>query len=214
MTAAVRDVMTQRVIAVRQNADFKEIVRVLRQFRVSACPVIDDTDRVLGVVSEADLLYKEADSLPPAGLIRLRWKLGEDSKANAVTADSLMTSPATTIGPDASVVDAARVMQNRELKRLPVVAGGGRLVGIVSRADVLSVYERPDADIWNEVTKVFIGEEFGLNPAEFEVEINSGVVTLCGVVDRRETALNLVARVRYGDGVVAVRDRLTCRDSQ
>jgi CBS domain-containing protein len=214
MTATVRDVMTRRVIAVRRNADFKEIVTVLRRFRVSACPVIDDAGRVLGVVSEADLLYKEADASLPAGMIRLRWKLGEESKATAVTAGNLMTSPAVTIGPDVSVVDAARVMQNRELKRLPVVDEGGRLVGIVSRADLLSVYERPDADIWDEVTKSFIGEEFGLDPAEFDVGVSSGIVTICGMVDRRETALNLVARVRHGEGVVAVRDRLSCRETE
>src|SRR5215469_15876627 len=121
MSATVKDVMTTSVVAVKRNADFKQIVSVLRRFRVSACPVINDAGHVVGVVSEADLLYKEAHSRMPAGLIRLRWKLGEESKANAVTAGRLMTSPAVTIHPDVPVEVAARVMQDRWIKRLPVV---------------------------------------------------------------------------------------------
>jgi CBS domain-containing protein len=214
MGATVREVMTTRVIAIKRNAHFKEIVTVLRGFGVSGCPVIDDAGRVLGVVSEADLLYKQAEPNPPTGLIRLRWKLGEESKASAVTAGRLMTSPAIVIGPAASVVEAARVMQNRQVKRLPVVDEAGRLVGIVSRTDLLSVYERPDADIWDEVAKALADEEFGLDPADFDITVSSGVVTICGTVDRQRTGLNLVARVRHTEGVVAVRDRLTYRESQ
>src|ERR1700756_1139959 len=128
MNATVKDVMTTSVVAVKRNADFKQIVLVLRRFRVSACPVINDAGRVVGVVSEADLLYKEANGRLPAGLIRLRWKLGEQSKVNAVTAGRLMTSPAVTIHPDASVAVAARMMQDRWIKRLPAVGGGGLLL--------------------------------------------------------------------------------------
>jgi CBS-domain-containing membrane protein len=212
MSATVRDVMTTRVIAVKRDADFKQIVRVLRHFRVSACPVIDDAGRVLGVVSEADLLYKEADPNPPSGLIRLKWKLGEESKANAATAGRLMTSPAIAISPAASVVAAARVMQNRQIKRLPVVDDAGCLIGIVSRADLLSVYERPDSDILDDVTKVFIDEEFALDPEDFQIGVTSGVVTICGTMDHRESGLNLVARVRHTESVVAVRERLTYRE--
>ena len=209
MSATVRDVMTRRVIAVKRSADFKQIVSVLRQYRVSACPVINDAGRVVGVVSEADLLYKEAAPDPPSGLIRLQWKLGEQSKATAVTAGQLMTAPAITIHPDAPVVVAARVMQDRRIKRLPVVGPDGQLVGIVSRTDVLSVYERPDADILDEVVRVIMTGEFALDPADFEVTVAAGVVTIAGLVARHQTALELLARVRYAEGVVAVRDRLT-----
>ena len=126
---------------------------MLRQYRVSACPVINDAGKVVGVVSEADLLYKVADPDPPSGLIRLRWKLGEESKVNAITAGQLMTSPAISIQPDAPVAIAARVMQDRRVRRLPVVGPDGMLIGIVSRTDLLSVYERPDRDIRDEVTQ-------------------------------------------------------------
>jgi CBS domain-containing protein len=207
MGTTVADVMTTRVIAVKRNADFKQIARVLRQFRVSACPVINDAGRVVGVVSEADLMYKAADCELPAGLIRLRWKLGEESKITAVTAGQLMTSPAVTIHADAPVQVAARTMRDRRLKRLPVVGKDGELIGIISRADVLSVYDRPDADILAEVAHV-VASEFATTPDDFRADVSSGVVTLTGSVARQETALELVARLRHIEGVVAVRDRL------
>jgi CBS domain-containing protein len=208
MNATVGDVMTARVIAVKRSADYKGICLVLRQYRVSACPVINDAGKVVGVVSEADLLYKVADPNPPSGLIRLRWKLGEESKVNAVTADQLMTSPAISIQPDAPVAIAARVMQDRRVRRLPVVGPNGMLIGIVSRSDLLSVYERADRDIRDEVVGEILTGEFGLDPAEFEVTVASGVVTLTGPLARLRTALELLARVRHAEGVVAVRDRL------
>jgi CBS domain-containing protein len=209
MTATVRDVMTTKVIALRKAADFKEIVSVLRRYRVSACPVIDDSDRVLGVVSEADLLYKETEPDRPPALLRLQWRLDEEYKSKAVTAGQLMTSPAVTVQPGLPVVDAARLMQDRRVKRLPVVNYDGQLVGIVTRSDVLAIFERPDQDIWDEVTKVIIGTEFGLDPADFEVSVRSGVVTIAGVVELRRTALDLVRRMQHAEGVISVRNRLS-----
>jgi CBS domain-containing protein len=203
------DVMTTRVIAVRANTDFKEIVAALRRYRVSACPVLDEADRVIGVVSEADLLYKEADPELPEGLVRLSWRLTEHSKATAWTADELMTAPAVTIRPGAPVGEAARLMHDRQIKRLPVVDADGRLVGIVTRSDVLSVFERPDADIWDEVVKVILGEELKLDPDFFDVTVRSGIVTVSGLLAERKTALGLLARVRHAEGVVGIRDRLT-----
>ncbi len=209
MSATVKDVMTTSVVAVKRDADFKQIVSVLRRYRVSACPVINDAGRVVGVVSEADLLYKEANGRMPAGLIRLRWKLGEESKVNAVTAGRLMTSPAVTIHPDTSVAAAARVMHDRWIKRLPVVSDDGLLIGIVTRSDVLSVYERPDADILHEILTAVIVGEFGLDIGAFDVEVASGIVKIDGAITEPGMALQLVARLRHVEGVVAVRDRLS-----
>lgn len=209
MTATVADVMTTRVVALRKDADYKEIVVALRRYRVSACPVIDDGGQVIGVVSEADLLYKESEPDLPAGLVRLSWRLGEQSKSNAVSADQLMTSPAVTIRRGAPINEAARLMQEKQIKRLPVIGPDGQLVGIVTRSDILSVYERPDEDIWDEVAKVIIGAEFGLDVADLDVTVRSGIVTIAGLVDRRETALGLLVRVRHAEGVVSVRDRMT-----
>jgi len=208
MSATVADVMTTRVIAVKRSADYKEICGVLRRYRVSACPVISDAGKVVGVVSEADLLYKVADPSLPAGLIRLRWKLSEESKVNAITAAQLMTSPAVSIDPEAPVAVAARIMQERHVRRLPVVSPDGGLVGIVSRTDLLSVFERPDDEILAEVVRDIIAGEFGLRSAEFDVIVASGVVTVVGALAHLDTALALLGRVRHVEGVVAVRDRL------
>jgi CBS domain-containing protein len=208
MSATVKDVMTATVVAVRADTQYKDIVTVLRHCRVSACPVIDDDGRVIGVVSEADLLYKQCDPEFPPGLERLHWRLSQQTKATAMTAEQLMTSPALAVHPWAPVCEAAREMQKRQIKRLPVVDEDGRLVGIVTRSDVLSVYERRDDEIWDEVAKVILDEEFGLDPDRFDVAVKSGVVTITGPVARRETALRLLARIRHAEGVVGFRDRL------
>jgi CBS domain-containing protein len=208
MTATVGDVMTTNVVALRDDADYKEIVAVLRTYRVSACPVIDDGYRVMGLVSEADLLCKLTDPDYPAGLERLRWRLTQQTKANALTAGQLMTSPAIAVHPWATLAEAARQMEQRQIKRLPVVDQDERLVGIVTRSDVLSVYERPDDDIRDEVANVILGEEFDLDPDEFDVAVNSGIVTIAGPVDGLKTALRLLGRIRHSEGVVGTRDRL------
>lgn len=206
--ATVGDVMTTRVLAVTPDADFRHIALTFRQYRISACPVVNEAGQVLGVVSEADLLHKAAGTGFPAGLIRLQWKLSEQSKATAVTARELMTAPAVTIRADAPVPVAAKVMQDRRVKRLPVVDEAGKLMGMISRVDVLSVYERPDSAIQAEVQRM-VDTEFGLRPGTIDVAVSAGIVTLAGTVDRLETALNLVARARHADGVIATRDRIS-----
>jgi CBS domain-containing protein len=208
-TTTVQGVMTASVVAVREDADFKEIVTALRSRRISAFPVLDAAGRVIGVVSEADLLAKEATPGPPPGLVRLAWLLKERSKATGVTAAEIMTKPAVTIREDATVADAARLMQSHRVKQLPVVDGAGRLRGIVSRADVLTVFERPDAEIRDEVVKGIIVAEYGLDPELLAVTVRSGIVTVTGSVERRADALGLLGAIRHAEGVVGVRDRLS-----
>jgi CBS domain-containing protein len=212
MSAAVRDVMTTRVVAVREDADYKEIVGALRRWRVSACPVIDGADRVVGLVSETDLLEKQAGPELPAAIAQPTGRSGQAAKAAAVTAAQLMTTPAIAITPAALVTDAARLMRDRQIRQLPVVGHDGELVGIVSRSDILSVFERPDADIWDEIVKAILEQEFALEPDYFDVTVRSGIVTISGLVDRHETAASLLARVRHAEGVVSVRDRLSYPD--
>jgi CBS domain-containing protein len=201
----VNDIMTRRVVALREDAEYKEIVAALRHYRVSACPVIDEKNRVLGVVSAADLLHKQADPELPSGLRRL----SQQTKATALTASQLMTAPAIVIDPSAPLTVAAKFMQDNKIKRLPVAMPDGHLVGIISRTDLLSVFERPDTDIWDDIIKIMVSEEFALNAASFDITVQSGVVTLCGQIDGRDTALSLLARVRHAEGVVGVRDRLS-----
>jgi CBS-domain-containing membrane protein len=205
----VKDVMTTNVIAVRENAGFKEMVTTMRNRRISAFPVIDAWGQVIGVVSEADLLLKVTVPALPTGLTRLAWRLRQRSKADGMTAREVMTRPAVTVSEDAFVGEAARRMQSRLVKRLPVVDSGGTLRGIVSRADLLSVYERPDAEIRDEVVKAVLTGDFGFDEQMFVITVNSGVVTITGPVGKRAVALSLLAAIRYVEGVVSVRDRLS-----
>jgi CBS domain-containing protein len=147
MKTVVEDVMTSRVVWVKQDAPYKEMAARLRENRVSGFPVLDDEGKVVGVVSAADLLTKEAldggyDGMP--GMITGLLRRKEQGKARGLTAADLMTHPAVTISPEAAVEDAARLMSKSRIKRLPVVDSGGHLTGIISRADVLSVFDRPD----------------------------------------------------------------------
>jgi CBS domain-containing protein len=150
MKTTARDVMTTNVVAVREGTGYKEIVTLLRRHRVSAFPVLDAQDRVVGVVS--GLIFWSSRPHPRSRKDRSGWRgaLAERSKATGVTAAELMSTPVVTVSPAASVTQAAQLMQSRRVKRLPVVGQDGRLAGIISRTDVLSVFERPDEQIRDE----------------------------------------------------------------
>ena len=208
MTSLVAEVMTFNVVAVRQEAEFKEIVSVMHRRRVSAFPVLDSGDRVIGIVSEADLLPREAYPARPV-TARHEARRRVPAKAAALTAAELMTSPAITIAPQSTVTEAARIMHTKKVKRLPVVDDDGRLVGIVSRVDLLGVYDRPDAQILADVTERVIGGDFVFDPSEFAVRVASGVVTISGRVEDQKTAFRLLDAIWDVAGVVDVRDRLT-----
>jgi len=209
MNAIVKDVMSTHVVAVRQDATFKEMAARLREHRVSAFPVLDGDNKVIGIVSEADLLTKEALEGELPSVYRTVTRHRETVKAAALTAAALMTRPAVTIGPDEPVTHAARLMYSRRVKRLPVTAEDGTLIGIVSRADVLSVYGRPDADIRREITQDVILETYLCDPARFTVTVKDGIVTLEGMPERLEVGRDIIESARHVEGVVAVRDRLS-----
>jgi len=209
VNATVKDVMSTRVIAVRQNATFKEMAAMLREQRVSAFPVLDLENRVIGIVSEADLLTKEALDGELPGVFRGMTHHREQAKAAALTAADLMTKPAVTISADEPVSHAARLMYLRRVKRLPVTNETGTLIGIVSRADVLSVYNRPDADIWHEITQDLILKTYLCDPAHFTVTVKDGVVTIEGAPETTPVGRDIIESARHVEGVVAVRDRLS-----
>jgi len=212
MKATVKDVMSAEVVAVRRGASFKEMAASLRQYRVSAFPVIDDDGRVIGVVSEADLLAKEALADGQAGIPGAVTGLlhrKQHEKADALTAGEMMTHPAVTVRPDDTVEHAARMMYTLQVKRLPVVDAGGCLIGIVSRSDVLAVFDRPDSEILAEITDDVILHEFLIDPAMFVVTIRDGVVTIRGNLESANLGHQLVAKIRHVRGVVAVRDELS-----
>jgi CBS domain-containing protein len=209
MNAIVRDVMTTNVAAVPKTATFKEMAIQLREHRVSAFPVVDSDGKVVGVVSEADMLAKEALDFGGQGRASGFLRHLEKDKAAGITAANLMTRPPVTVGPHDSVSDAARLMYARRVKRLPVVDDDGRLVGIVSRADVLSGYSRPDADICHDITEGVLLDAMLTDPARFTVTVKDSIVTLEGTPESAALGRDIVEKVRHVEGVVAVRDRLS-----
>ena len=215
MSAKVRDVMTTRVVTVRENATFKDMAALLTEYRVSAFPVLDDEGKVIGVVSEADLLSKEAlvadmgSQAAWLGHIEGSPYHDEFAKAAAVTAADLMTKPPVVVTPDEPVTSAARLMYHGRVKRLPVVGEKGQLIGIVSRADVLSVYRRPDEEIRQEIIKNVIMNEFFADPDHFVVAVKDGIVTLEGYPESAAKGRDMVVEAWHVEGIVSVRDRLT-----
>ena len=207
MKTTVMDVMTTRVIWVRKDATFREMAVALREYRVSAFPVVDDDRKVIGVVSEADMLNKEALIDEPGfvdGILHRR----DQAKARGVTAGDLMTTAVVAVRPEDTVEHAAKLMYDRGVKRLPVTDENGHLVGIISRADVLSVFDRTDSAIAHEITRDVILGEFLVDPSAIQVTVIDGIVTLAGRPETSETGHEIVWRVRHVQGVVAVRDRL------
>ena len=211
MNATVKDVMTTEVVVVRRDTSFKEMAATLRRYRVSALPVVDDAGTVIGVVSEADLLAKEALADPGVMAEVLHHK--DVRKAEGLTAGDLMTRPAVTAAPEDPVEQAARMMHFMRVKRLPVVNSGGELVGIVSRADVLAVFDRPDEDIRGDIVDTMLLHEFLIDPRLFSVTVEAGVVTMEGCPETAALGHALVRKARHVPGVVAVRDRLTYPDN-
>ncbi|MDF2705620.1 MAG: hypothetical protein K0R62_1272 [Nonomuraea muscovyensis] len=220
MSMTIRDVMTTDVTAVEQDASFHAVAQLLIDKGVSGLPVVDSDGHVKGVVSEADLLAKEefrarfrGDDYRPSLRARIRHSMSSEGsghrKAMGETAGELMTHPAYVTTPDSPVVLAARLMDRHGIKRLPVVDAGGRLVGIVSRRDLLKVFVRADEDITGELVGSIPLTAPWTDPASLDVTVADGVVTLAGTVTRHSEAITLARVARGVDGVVTVRDTLT-----
>ncbi|HXZ78040.1 MAG TPA: CBS domain-containing protein [Streptosporangiaceae bacterium] len=200
--------MTTEAVAVAETASYKRLIEIMRQERISSVPVVDAAGHVSGVVSEADLLLKEVGLDALTGL----WatgRRGELAKAAGLTAADLMTQPALTIGPEESVGEAARRMHDYRVKHLPVVGHDGELVGIVSRIDLLSVFDRPDQDIRSEITEEILAGRLGLDRQAFSVTVTSGIVTIGGRAPSEAVAAELIDAICQTEGVVNVRDKIT-----
>ncbi|QGV77358.1 CBS domain-containing protein [Streptomyces ficellus] len=201
----VNDVMTSTVVAVGMDARFKEIVAAMRKWRVTAVPVLEGEGRVVGVVSEADLLAKEELRDQEPTMTGQKERLADYAKAGAVTARDLMSSPPVTVPAGATLPQAARLMAQHRVKRLPVVDDQGVLKGVVSRSDLLKVFLRTDADLASEVRRDVVDRFFPVSRGGIHVEVEKGCVTLTGSV--RDAALIPVAErlTRAVEGVVDVR---------
>jgi CBS domain-containing protein len=210
----VGNVMTSEVVSVRETAPFKEIAGLLAQHRISGLPVVDDDEKVVGVISETDLLHRQVkedtDGFPWRPW-RSRAARAGAQKAAALTADRLMSTPAVTVRADESIARSARTMAEHRIERLPVLDEENRLVGIVTRRDLLQVFLRPDADIREDVIEEVLVRSLWLTPQAAGVAVVDGVVTLEGCLERKsevQIAGRMTSRI---DGVVAVINRLTAR---
>ena len=206
----VGDVMTHEVVRVGQDTPYRAIVDALVEYRISAVPVVDETRRVVGVVSEADLLHR-VEFLGEEHERRVFERPSRHearAKAHGTLARDLMTSPAVTVAADTPVVRAAKVMATAKVKRLPVVDATGGLVGIVARSDLLTMYVRPDWAVREDIVTGVVAGGLWLDPATVDVEVTDGVVTLGGTVDRRSTAAILARLVESVPGVLEVVSRL------
>lgn len=209
-TWRVADVMTVDVVTVAADTPYRDIVDTLTGRRVSAAPVVDEQGRVVGVVSEADLLHKielvgeERERRIFAG----RRQRQAQAKAHGTLARDLMSAPAITIDPETSLTAAARRLDEAGVKRLPVTDEQGRLVGIVTRGDLLHVYLRDDHAIAHDVADEVLRRTLWVEPGKVAVKVRDGVVTLTGRTDRYSTARLAVKLTQAVPGVVEVVDRM------
>jgi CBS domain-containing protein len=210
---SVADVMTSRVHVAGPLAPFKLLVRLIDENRVSAIPIVDQHSVPIGIVSESDLLLKErrAELNSSRDLMHAHKRRVERAKAAGTVASELMTSPAITVPSDAGLGEAARLMHEKNVRRLVVVDERGRIAGIVSRSDLLQVFLCSDDDLREEILGTLIPAVLLSTDDVVEVEVSWNIATLSGEVGRKSDAEILTRRTRELDGVVAVVDRLSYR---
>ena len=207
----VADLMTRSVVRARRDMPFKEIVKLLADNDITAVPVVDELERPVGVVSEADLLRKTSTQADTSGRMPLPHpEAWERAKAEGVSAEELMSAPAVCARPEWTVVEAARRMADHNVKRLPVVDEADRLLGIVSRGDLLRIFLRRDDAIHDEITRDVLHETLGL-ASEVTAQVHRGQVTLGGSVESK-SLIPLIERLCRGvDGVVSVSEHIAYR---
>ena len=207
----VRDIMTTDPIWVAPEGLLKEAARLMVRHKVSGLPVVDASGKLQGIVTEADFLKQEADRDRPHGLSLLDALFGEEDveAPGAETVGEVMTRDVVTITPDATIGEAARVMTARNVKRLPVLDLEGNLLGIISRADVVNAFTKPDDVIEDEVREDIIRRLLFLDPDTIDITVEDGVVHLAGELENRTEAHLLEELTRRVAGVVRVESDLT-----
>lgn len=214
----VGSVMSTEVVRAEYGTPFKEVARRLGEHRISGLPVVDEDDKVIGVISETDLMARQADTRDPFEP-KKRFRFApvtasarrRAAKSRARTAGQLMSEPPITVHADNTIVEAARTMAEHRVERLPVLDEADRLVGIVTRRDLLKVFLRPDAEIRTEVVEEVLVRALWLAPRSIDVAVTEGVVTLSGHMERKSETEIAISMTRQIDGVVAVVDKLTFR---
>ena len=197
MSGLVRDVMTREVLVVRPETTFREVVRLIEEHHVHALPVVDEQHRVQGMVAESDLLIKEELS---EGHVRTPLQRRGRARVTGTTAGEIMTSPAVTIDPSKTLGQAARLLHRRHIGRVPVVEGG-RLIGIVTRSDLLTVFLTSDEDLLLAVEEAIAAVDDAPSRA-ISATVQDGVVALHGSVPFRSQLRAVGDRVRRVPGIV------------
>ncbi|MER7213419.1 CBS domain-containing protein [Streptosporangium sp. NPDC000239] len=218
MRVNVGDVMTRTVVSVSGDTSCKDVAEALVAHGVSAVPVLDADGHVIGVVSEADLLLKQElkdryhhEERRPASRTRPSHPIGlgeNGERTHENTAADVMTSPAVTVEPQQATAYAMRLMDANGIKRLPVVDRRGRLVGIVSRRDLLKILIRPDADIAREIQEDVLGRYPRQDASTISLSVDRGIVRLTGRVKRRSDARITAHMATMTNGVLDVIDEL------
>ncbi len=194
----VVDLMTTDVIAVSPDTAIRDAARLMFRNRVSGLPVVDPMDRLQGIITEADFL-------------RLEVAREEASGPSYEKVGQVMTDGVVTVNPETTVYEAAKIMTVQDIKRLPVVDGEERLVGIISRADIVALFTRPDEVIEDEIREDLIRRVLFVDPDELDVEVSNGVVTFVGEIGTRTEARLLEELARRLDGVIRIDSKLTWR---
>jgi CBS domain-containing protein len=206
----VSEVMTEKVFTVTAGTPLKIVATRMLEYGVSGMPVVEG-DRVLGVISETDILFKERPAPDRKGLVDWLVHYAEDppiQKLEARTAGQAMTIPPVTIASGRPISDAATLMLELRIDRLPVV-DSGRLVGIVTRADLVRAFIRSDEELAAEIRRGGMLERLWLDPARLEVTVDQGNVVLGGDLDSEDMAESIVEFAKRTPGVVSVESRLT-----
>ena len=213
----VKDVMTTAVRRVGPGATLKEAGALMSELRISGLPVVGPDGFVIGVVSEGDILFKEAGPAEKAGLLERLFSLPMPELAEKLAARTVgesMTSPAVTIGPDRPVSVAASLMIERNVKRLPVVDDAGKLIGILSRADLVRAFVRPDNEIAREIREDVLRRSLWVDPDFINVTVERGEVRLEGQIETQAEAEIIPRLVQRVPGVVSVLSKLRWPDER
>ena len=207
----VRDVMTENVFTVTAETPLKVVATRMLEYGVSGMPVVDESEDVVGVVSETDVLFKERTAPDRKGVVDWLVHYGEDpplAKLDARTAGDAMTTPAVTIPSGRPLEDAATLMLDLRIDRLPVV-DSGHLVGIVTRTDLVRAFVRSDDEIAQEIRERGLLKRYWVVPSSVSVSVDEGNVLLEGEVDTEDLGESIVAYIGRIPGVVSVESKLT-----
>lgn len=201
----VTDVMTHEAVSATADTPYRDLVDLIETRAVNAVPVVDRFNRVVGIVSASDLLHKIefAGGADPPRIFESSRHRRDRRRSTGTVAEELMTAPAVTVMKTTPVADAARLMEETGVRRLPVIDIAGRLIGMVTNRDLLKVFLRPDDAINRHVVDLFSTADGG-SSSVLSVDVKEGVVMLSGEVDRRTVAEGITARVEAIDGVISV----------